>query len=740
MRNRKRRGLTKAILSAIFASSFGLFAIQGAELAGLPLLPAEHLRQPSIDWMLAPKGFKAGVYRTADGKELVLSNGLLRRHIRLSPNAATVALDCTITSQTLLRSVRPEVMVELDGKQYPVGGLLGQPIHNYLKQDWVDSLTPIPGSFVFSDFETGLTRERFSWRKRTEWMPANVPWPAPGVQLTLNFKSPAGAPDVIVQVHYELYDGIPLLCKWLTVRSGAKAVNLKSFKAEILAATEPESEVEHNPRWELPNIQVETDMAFAAMEVKGASPAVVWKIDPLYETQVNYEKQTPCLLECQAPIGPDQMIEPNASFESFRVFELLHDSTDRERKALQLRRMYRTISPWVTENPLIFHAASAREEQVRRAIDQASDVGFELVLMTFGSGFDMENTSSEYRAIYRRLSEYASTKKIALGGYSLLASRSISAEDDVANPKTGKPGGFARFGNSPCLESKWGQQYFDKLREFCEQAQLGVVENDGSYPGDACASTNHPGHRGYEDSQWNQWREITAFYQWCRARGIYLNVPDWYYLTGSSKCAMGYRESNWSLPRAEQEIIERQNIFDGTWTKTPSMGWMFVPLMEYQGGGAAATIEPLSEHLEHYQQRLANLLGAGVQACYRGPRLYDTEETRLAVKKWVGWYKKYRAILDSDIIHGRRADGRDIDWILHVNPALSTRGLLMVYNPLNEPVEQNLRMNLYYTGLTKAARVREREGVPRTFKLERDYSVILPVKIAARTTSWFVIE
>ena len=31
------------------------------------------------------------------------------------------------------------------------------------------------------------------------------------------------------------------------------------------------------------------------------------------------------------------------------------------------------------------------------------------------------------------------------------------------------------------------------------------------------------------------------------------------------------------------------------------MGWMMVPLTEYHGGGAAATIEPLHEHLAHYE-------------------------------------------------------------------------------------------------------------------------------------------
>src|ERR1700689_3810694 len=65
------------------------------------------------------------------------------------------------------------------------------------------------------------------------------------------------------------------------------------------------------------------------------------------------------------------------------------------------------------------------------------------------------------------------------------------------------------------------------------------------------------------------WRFAEPIARWRRGRGIYLNVPDWYFLAGSSKTGMGYRESNWSLPREQQEIIERQNIFDGTWDKAP---------------------------------------------------------------------------------------------------------------------------------------------------------------------------
>ena len=138
---------------------------------------------------------------------------------------------------------------------------------------------------------------------------------------------------------------------------------------------------------------------------------------------------------------------------------------------------------------------------------------------------------------------------------------------------------------------------------------------------------------------------------------------------------MGYREVNWSLPRDRQILLARQNIYDGTSEKTPSMGWMFVPLVEYHGGGEAATLEPLAEHLDAYEAHLAQNFGCGVQACYRGPRLYDGVETKAAVKKWVDFYKCYRAILESDIIHLRRADGRDIDGVMHVNPQLPTCGL-----------------------------------------------------------------
>ena len=72
-------------------------------------------------------------------------------------------------------------------------------------------------------------------------------------------------------------------------------------------------------------------------------------------------------------------------------------------------------------------------------------------------------------------------------------------------------------------------------------------------------------------------------------------------------------------------------MYDGLWERLPGMCWTFVPLTQYHGGGAAATLEPLNDHIPDYKAHMIQNYGAGVQACYRGPRLYDTPETKAAL-------------------------------------------------------------------------------------------------------------
>ena len=549
--------------------------------------------------------------------------------------------------------------------------------------------------------------------------------------------------NIQLDVVYELYDGVPCFCKWIEIKnSSSEPIKLDRITTEVLAVVEKTNWVETREGVEVPrsdSIHIETDFAFGGFNALNANRHVVhWETDPEFSTQVNYLKKSPCLLKVSPEVGPAQTILPGGTFKSYHTFELVFDSTDEDRRNLALKKMYRTIAPWVTENPLMLHLKTANVETVKRAIDQCVDVGFEMVILSFGSGFDVENRDPQNILDWKRVNEYATEKGIELGGYSLLSSRKVGGGHDIVSPAGQQP----THGSCPALTSAWGQQYFDTLYEFFKETGFRILEHDGSYPGDIDVTERLPLQAGMLDSRWAQWRVITQFYGWCRENGIYLNVPDYYYLSGSSKCGMGYREVNWSLPREEQVLHTRQNIFDGTKTKSPTMGWMFVPLTEYHGGGEAATVEPLNEHLDHYELMMASNFGAGVQACYRGPRIFDTEQTKQKVAAWVQWFKKHRAILESDIVHGssRRADGQDLDWILHANASLKECGMLVVYNPLPVEVTKRIPLNLYYTGIETIAKFIDGDGLGQAIKLDRQFRCSLEVKIPAHGVASFSIE
>ena len=104
------------------------------------------------------------------------------------------------------------------------------------------------------------------------------------------------------------------------------------------------------------------------------------------------------------------------------------------------------------------------------------------------------------------------------------------------------------------------------------------------------------------------------------------------------------------------------------------MGWMFMPLVNYEGGGEAAWFEPLRDNLKEYSFGMGQYLGAGVAACYRGFRVYDSTATRNMVKDWIGFYKKYREILNCDIIHLRRPTMQGLDGFMHVSSTGKHKG------------------------------------------------------------------
>ena len=85
-------------------------------------------------------------------------------------------------------------------------------------------------------------------------------------------------------------------------------------------------------------------------------------------------------------------------------------------------------------------------------------------------------------------------------------------------------------------------------------------------------------------------------------------------------------------------------------------------------------------------------------------------------------------------------DGRSIDCVLHANAQISPCGLAMLYNPTRTVQQMILKLPLYYTGLSETANIREKEGEPKGYEIDRNYNVEIPIKMKAKSVSYLVIE
>src|SRR5580704_804102 len=360
----------------------------------LPIYPGHHLYDG--DWLVKRVQQKAEVYRSQDGKDIFLDNGLLRRTFRIEPNVVCTDYENLSNGQQLLRAIKPEARIRINHKEYNIGGLHGQQENAYLMPEWIDHFTNDENDFQFVKYELKNLEPYIQWKTRSWTM--NKTEPA-GKMLSFVFQSslPALA-HIVVKVHYELYNGIPLIIKWVSIENNSDhLLTINRIVNEVLALVEEESAVVGSTEQmkKQHGIYVETNYAFNnAMRYDISDQTTHWKADSVYTSQVNYCYQTPCLLEVYPEKVTAVDLAVHETVNSVRTCELLMDGYDREARGLAIRRMYRTVAPWTTENPIFMHLVSRNDWEVKNAIDQCAATGYEALILSFGSHCDMEDTSA----------------------------------------------------------------------------------------------------------------------------------------------------------------------------------------------------------------------------------------------------------------------------------------------------------------------------------------------------------
>eukprot|EP00118_Oscarella_pearsei_P004028 m.16731 g.16731 ORF g.16731 m.16731 type:complete len:733 (+) comp27105_c0_seq1:15-2213(+) len=675
---------------------------------------------------------------------ITLTNALISRTFLLEPDLATLGFESIFKGQSIVRALTREGSVGLDGIEYNVGGIIQGGSYAYFNRSKV-TVNVNASAFHYKSYSTAMPQAPFPWTPGTRHSPSDVSWPPKGLQLIFSFVPPPSAPpqhqSIQINVHYEMYVGIPLVAKWISVNcTGSGKVNVTSVIVENLATNPPYSPFSFSPMahpWERgPGLAgswlyVETNQAHGTQ--------VMW-IDDSHVGDSPGSSEP--LLQATYTLGPQAAVSGQNFFDSFWVLELVTDSVDPERVSLSRHRMTRLLAPQTQENPIFMHGTKSDPGGFRSAVDQMVAVGFEMFIYSFGSGFRLETTDTQYLAQIKSDIDYAKSKGIEVGGYDLICldrghggyGGNVGDQWDAIDPQSGKPTANA------CFSSGWLDKLNEMVFNFINNTGLISLETDGPYGGSSCASTAHDHHVELRDSVYQQTKAQGEFYSKLREMNVYIHQPDNFFYQGGSKTGMGYNENQYSLPRWQDLSVSRQSMYDDTYHFIPTQGWMFVPLVQYHGGGAAATFEPLSQNLVEYEWALAQYFGYGVMPCWRGYRLYDTNETMNVVKKWVNFYKTYRDILTSDIVHIRRPDMQSIDAIIHVNPKLKNyQGLSMIFNPTLTPVKENLTVPIYFTGIHGSSiKVSEMAGSSTVYSTNRDYSVTVPINLQPQSVTWFL--
>ncbi len=112
-----------------------------------------------------------------------------------------------------------------------------------------------------------------------------------------------------------------------------------------------------------------------------------------------------------------------------------------------------------------------------------------------------------------------------------------------------------------------------------------------------------------------------------------------------------------------------------------------------------------------------------------------------AREQWVGIYKKYRDVLNADILHVRRADGQSLDSFMHADATLPQhQAFALIFNPTLTTLSDTFHFPLYYAGISNMVGVSHEGAAPVQMPLARDYTVAINVTLPPQSVTWHVFS
>src|SRR5665213_3903937 len=87
----------------------------------LPISSPRQMTANKEDWLLKNNQDTSGVFKSKNGKDLLITNGLITRQFRVQPYFACFSFGNLVTPKEMIRAIQPEAAIEIDGNKYNIG-------------------------------------------------------------------------------------------------------------------------------------------------------------------------------------------------------------------------------------------------------------------------------------------------------------------------------------------------------------------------------------------------------------------------------------------------------------------------------------------------------------------------------------------------------------------------------------------------------------------------------------------
>ncbi|MBQ7932499.1 MAG: hypothetical protein IJ334_15990, partial [Clostridia bacterium] len=395
-------------------------------------------------WVLQTEKSAASV--SLNGDELVLENRYVRRVFdRL--RGTTVSITDGDGTEALSEPIR-EGAVSVDGTGYPIEG----PCEIHIRE----------GNF---------TEKKFDYVPK-DYNTHPFPYPAPGKIVELIYSRGT----LEIRLVYEIFDDMPAMRKSLYVKNnGDRTVTIDTAETEALSLNETG----------LLRCYLESDYAG--------------------DNGTGFNNKTSLfrdgnVVSMHFDMGPDYDLAPGEVFRGMQVYELFCQSICFEHRMNEVQNMYRRVAPWVCEAPLFLHLISDDSKVLRDSADMLADIGYDMIIQSFGSGIQLENEDPDYISRVKSDYDYVHSKGLTIGGYTLAIIRDYSP----MNHDCATNGDHSKI--SRCLCTKWSEGYWNRIMSFLEKTGSDFIEIDGPYHFYTCTG-NQPGqtehlHKGLSDCRY----------------------------------------------------------------------------------------------------------------------------------------------------------------------------------------------------------------------------------------------